>query len=269
MMVFAEEVGDEFADIAAAEDGGTVLHVGRRAAHLITDSGTLLMLGRAAITPYSVGLGDRFQELSERAVPGQRFSFTRGSLEIGDVAVVLSETRRISRRRRSGIPSPRLFLREEIELARNMAVLLSGDFVDGLGWSVLMDLESAVRRLRKPEPDELVGSLLAFSGLGPGMTPASDDYLIGALRAMDFLGLKYNKDPVIDTVRKKSTLISAKIVEHALHGCHFYALDDLIAALHTGFDAVMESLLKVLRLGNTSGLFMTLGMLDTLAAYSE
>ncbi len=267
MMVFAEEVGDEFANIAATEDGGTVLHVGRRAVYLITDSGTLLMLGKAAIAPYSVGLGDRFQELWERTVPGQRSSFTGRLLEIGDIAVALSETRRIGRR--SGVPSPRLCQRGEIELVRSIAVLLSGDFVDGLGWSVLRELESAVRRLRRPEPDELVGSLLAFSGMGPGMTPASDDYLIGALRAIDFLGLKYNKDSVTDTVRKKSTLISAKIVEHALHGCHFYVLDDLIAALHTGFDAVMENLPKVLRLGNTSGLFMTLGMLDTFAAYSE
>jgi hypothetical protein len=58
---------------------------------------------------------------------------------------------------------------------------------------------------------------------------------------------------VAETVRKKSTLISAKIVEHALHGCYFYVLDDLITALHDGFDAVMENLQQVLRLGKSSG----------------
>ena len=265
MTTFAEEVGEEFAKIAASEGRGTVLHVGRRAVYLITDSGTLLMLGRSAITPYSAGLGDRFQELTERIAPGRSFSLTAGILEIGDVAVVLSETCRIMRSR---IPS-RIYWKEEIEPTRGMAVLLSGDSVDELGWSVLRNLESAVRELRRPDPDELVESLLVFSGLGPGMTPASDDYLLGVLRALDHLGLEYCKGPVAETVRKRSTLISAKIVEHALHGCHFYVLDDLIAAFHVGVDAVMENLLKVLRLGKSSGLFMALGMLDTFAAYSE
>ncbi len=267
MMAFAEEVGDELADIAAAEDGGTVLHVGRNVAYLITDGGTLLMLGKAAVTPYSAGLGDRFRALSERIVPGQRFSSTKGILEVGDVEVVLSIKCRI--RGRSTITSRRTCRKEEIDLARNMAVLLSGDSVDDLGWSVLRDLESAVRKSRRPAPDELVESLLALSGYGPGMTPASDDYLLGALRALDSLGLEYRKGPVAKAVREKSTLISAKIVEHALHGCYFYVLDDLIAAFHVGADAVMENLLKVSRLGKSSGLFMALGMLDTFAVYSE
>jgi hypothetical protein len=101
------------------------------------------------------------------------------------------------------------------------------------------------------------------------MTPASDDYLLGVLRALDHLGLEYSKGPVAETVWKKSTLISAKIVEHALHGCYFYVLDDLITALNDGFDAVMETLQQVLRLGKSSGLFMALGMLDAFAVYSE
>jgi hypothetical protein len=266
MIVFAEEVGEEFADIAASEGRGKVLHVGQRAVYFMTDSGTLLILGRSAIAPYSAGLGDRFQEFKERVAPARSFSLTKGILEIGDVTVVLSETCRS--RKRSRIPS-RVYRRDVIELARCTAVLLSGDSVDELSWGVLKNLESAVRELRRPDPDELVRSLLVFSGLGPGMTPASDDYLLGVLRALDHLGLEYSKGPVAENVRKKSTLISAKIVEHALHGCYFYVLDDLITALRDGFDAVMETLQQVLRLGKSSGLFMALGMLDAFAVYSE
>ncbi len=265
-MVSAEEVGDEFVEIAASEDGGKVIHVGRRAVYLLTDHGTLLMMGKSAIAPYSVGLGHRFHEVKERIAPGRSFSLTEKMLKIGDFAVLFSEERKIIRRGR--IPS-RVYRAGEIESARSMAILLSGDSVDGLSWNVLEAIESALRGLRRPDPDELVGSLLAFSGYGPGMTPASDDYLLGVLRALDHLGLDYRKGPVAETVRKKSTLISAKIVEHALHGCYFYVLDDLIAALHIGFDAVLENLPKALQLGKSSGLFMVVGMLDTFAAYSE
>lgn len=262
-MIEVEEAGTEFVEVVSGRSEGAVLHAGSRAVHLITREGTLLLLGRTALAPFAAGLGDRFPAFSERVSRGRSFTCEGGVLRVNGVQVRLPGHCRIKERNTG--PDPNAIRGGNVGLARRLVVLLSSGVIDDRGWGLLEELESAVRGLRDAAPDDLIGLLLGFAGMGPGMTPAADDYLLGVLRALDHLGLECRSETVAETVRRRSTLISAKIVEHALHGCHFYALDELLGALSGDAEAVMDGVIGALRLGSSSGAFMAMGLLDALA----
>ena len=116
-----------------------------------------------------------------------------------------------------------------------------------------------VRRIDALRPDELVG-------LGPGLTPAGDDVLAGALVAGSATG-----DPRLDgwrvdteaaLARRRTTAVSRALLHHALGGWATPELADFVTAACAGeADACLDRLLAV---GHSSGAALASGVLHVL-----
>jgi len=116
-----------------------------------------------------------------------------------------------------------------------------------------------VRRIDALRPDELVGR-------GPGLTPAGDDVLAGALVAGRATG-----DPRLDgwrkgteaaLARRRTTAVSRALLHHALAGWATPELADFVTAACAGeADACLRRLLAI---GHTSGAALASGVLHVL-----
>ena len=101
--------------------------------------------------------------------------------------------------------------------------------------------------------DALDGTAAALVGLGPGLTPAGDDVLAGALVTCAHLG--DGAPRLAAAVRRRAaatTALSADLLRHAGHGRAAPPVLDLVAAL-VGDRPVAPALARLLAVGSTSG----------------
>jgi hypothetical protein len=98
---------------------------------------------------------------------------------------------------------------------------------------------------------EVRDAIRGLIGLGPGLTPAGDDVVAGALVALVAAGDLERAAPVVDAVRPcrhRTTALSAALLDHAAAG---RAVPQLARYLHAPADpAALAALLAV---GGTSG----------------
>jgi hypothetical protein len=122
--------------------------------------------------------------------------------------------------------------------------------------------------LPRPSYDGL--SPVALIGAGPGLTPAGDDVLAGALVAAYATG-----DPRLETWRhatratltsSRTTAVSRAMLHHALDGYATPELATLLTALCLG-RAVEAPLTRLLAVGHTSGGALLTGVLHTLGTH--
>ncbi|MFN4214070.1 MULTISPECIES: DUF2877 domain-containing protein [unclassified Exiguobacterium] len=100
------------------------------------------------------------------------------------------------------------------------------------------------------------GELTRLIGLGPGLTPAGDDYVTGRLLAAHLLGRPLDVPlDVIRLSRDKTTRVSYHMLRHAYHGRTNEAVLDLF---HTLTD--LDALKRVLAIGSTSGTDFLVGV---------
>jgi len=106
-------------------------------------------------------------------------------------------------------------------------------------------------------------------GLGMGLTPSSDDMLIGLFSTLYFFHrhIKFNYISSLANVLYflsigKTTLISEIFLKSVCQGERFEILDDAImAVLSTSKDSLYVKIKKVLSIGSSSGTEMILGIL--------
>jgi hypothetical protein len=101
-------------------------------------------------------------------------------------------------------------------------------------------------------------------GLGPGLTPAGDDVLAGALVALVAGGAVGRAGAVLDAVRAwrhRTTVLSAALLEHAGEG---RAVPQLAAFVHAPHDP--KVLARLLAVGGTSGAALAVGARAGLSA---
>ncbi|HET7386696.1 MAG TPA: DUF2877 domain-containing protein [Nocardioidaceae bacterium] len=115
------------------------------------------------------------------------------------------------------------------------------------------------------DPDALVGA-------GPGLTPAGDDVLAGALvtaRATDDPRLPLWRDRTRRAMDlHRTTVVSYGLLTHALHGYAVPPLADFLTALCTPDeppDRVEVALDRLMAVGHSSGSALATGILHTLA----
>ncbi len=113
-------------------------------------------------------------------------------------------------------------------------------------------------------------SPVALIGAGPGLTPAGDDVLAGALVAGHATG-----DPRLESWRRttrntltssRTTAVSRAMLHHALDGYATPELATLLTALCLGHD-ISRPLADLLAVGHTSGGALLTGVLHTLSTH--
>jgi len=107
-------------------------------------------------------------------------------------------------------------------------------------------------------------------GLGPGLSPSADDALAGFMAARWWVSHSLNKS--IDRVKKinatiiscsdTTTLLSQQLLRHAAKGETNERVEELLDAILTGGPPKVESgVEEVLKIGETSGIDMIVGVL--------
>lgn len=114
--------------------------------------------------------------------------------------------------------------------------------------------------LKKLSEDFTADNLKRFVGLGVGLTPSGDDFIVGLLSVLtryDVSGKHLSEircEFKKNTIEKKTTRVSAHMINYALEGCFNAALIELVC----GKEA--EALNKVKSIGSTSGTDMLTGV---------
>lgn len=119
----------------------------------------------------------------------------------------------------------------------------------------------------------VLGEAVELIGLGPGLTPSGDDYLVGLLAGLDAAG--HRSRPALATAVRyaapdRTTWIGATTLRHAAAGRYAERLHDVLIALADGAAVGLESAVeRAMAYGATSGadtlvgLFAALGIAAT------
>jgi hypothetical protein len=108
--------------------------------------------------------------------------------------------------------------------------------------------------------NQLIGSLEPLIGLGPGLTPAGDDFIAGLAAALHWSGVGSLLAPHLPGWAARTTDISRWLLLDSQAGRINAPVCDLAATLAS--DMTRPAAAAVLKLGHTSGLAMALGLLS-------
>ena len=114
-------------------------------------------------------------------------------------------------------------------------------------------------RFSEMPPDRLIGVLEPLVGLGPGLTPAGDDFIAGMAAALFWSGKGVLLAPHMPGWAARTTDISRWLLLDSLGGQVNAPLCDLAQSLAS--DRTAPPANAVLQLGHTSGAAMILGLL--------
>lgn len=104
--------------------------------------------------------------------------------------------------------------------------------------------------------------VVALAGLGPGLTPAGDDFLVGVLAALHATAHYHERTVqwqqlihrIADTAAPRTTRLSAAWLHHAGQGHFGQHWHDLIAALNSAErPAIEQAVARIIAIGATSG----------------
>ncbi len=186
--------------------------------------GRILTLQPSAVprTPLSAVLDCGTEEFCIIAEAAKDVRISDGFLKVGDNTIVLSDTDYYSSRLEdSSVASFRL--------KRTILRVLSGRKSESFFWCLYPDLigkssrfsgiREASEILKSSEND--LTQLVRLIGLGLGLTPSGDDFLIGVLYGLALLDKKAELRTLAELVRsdlKKTNTISAEFLAHACDG---------------------------------------------------
>jgi hypothetical protein len=111
-----------------------------------------------------------------------------------------------------------------------------------------------VEGLGKGERDSLVEGVRLLAGLGPGGTPAGDDFLVGVMAAVWLLGDEADPPVIAETAAPRTAALSAAFLRSAGRGELIAPWHDLLEALAVGDAAQVErAAMRVESFGASSG----------------
>lgn len=119
------------------------------------------------------------------------------------------------------------------------------------GWCFVLD------GIRQSDAPTLAAAASQLAGLGPGLTPAGDDVLVGTMVALHVYGRPRLAEPLVGAA-ERTTAVSAAYLRAAARGEASEAWHQAIAALRSG-DGVETSCRRLMRFGETSGSDMLAG----------
>jgi len=108
--------------------------------------------------------------------------------------------------------------------------------------------------LGQGKPDSLVEGARLLAGLGPGGTPAGDDFLVGVIAAIWLLGDEAHVPLVAETAAPRTSALSAAFLRAAGRGEFIAAWHALVGALAAGDPTQIEAAARrVQNYGASSG----------------
>ena len=178
---------------------------------------------------------------------------------------------------RSGL-LPRREIERRLHIAAQQLTQLRktrASVIDRSAADLVASIAEACRVLDKDRVVRLVASLV---GLGEGLTPAGDDFLVGLLAGLDGLALDAAKRHFVDAIgltlarlAHRTTDVAAHYLRLAARGHYSEVLDCLRDALlcRHRCDLVEKALQGALDVGATSGADMVTGLLAGLTAWLQ
>ncbi|WP_045784770.1 DUF2877 domain-containing protein [Chania multitudinisentens] len=209
--------------------------------------------------------------------PGERVQFAQGGLEIGQNKWIEFDHCQLWQR-------PELYLTAENikrinwyqwgqwiyqqAISGDSLFYYAGDNVFYQEIAALLQRNRAALLMamrRNESPDQAILSLI---GLGIGLTPSGDDYLVGLCVILLLSGhpaQQYRKTflAVLEKVREKTTLLSAITLEAAINQRYRQVIGNLIAKIvHNDHDLIIHTINEIKKIGSSSGCDMLYGMAD-------
>jgi Protein of unknown function (DUF2877) len=131
--------------------------------------------------------------------------------------------------------------------------------------------------LAQGRPDQMLAAARRIIGLGPGLTPSGDDFLVGCLRGLWLIApgqtweyelLRHLRAALLPSLDDRTTRVGAEFIRSALSGAFAEVLDQaamaLVSPVHT--PTVVSAIGHLLAQGETSGTDTTHGLLTCLDA---
>jgi hypothetical protein len=130
------------------------------------------------------------------------------------------------------------------------------------------------RQLTKGHWPALVEPLRSILGLGSGLTPSGDDFILGLLLSLNRWksifptnnGLKKLNTKVIDSAYKLTTTLSANLIESAAQGLADERLIEAVDLLAAGKSQQPGTAKRLVSWGSSSGVDALVGMITTFTA---
>ncbi len=236
-----------------ADGRGSVLHYSRRAINLLFGDRVVTLLTRNGIlSPSSVEVDvETFPRISVADFRGDILETDRFEILITN-SVDLSVRQRLEAPRQGVMKLIAPHVRPRERSISTALLMLYGMpcHLDGLEKAVS---ERELQALRESDSwQNLVGNLL---GLGFGLTPSGDDFIVGAVSVLNLMGRDMRE--LRPAVSAYANPLSRTMLMNALDGHYVEPLSILIEAMAVG-SMRRDDVLNLLNLGHTSGL-------DTLA----
>lgn len=154
-----------------------------------------------------------------------------------------------------------------------VATLRSAATPAGAGRTGRPDAGDLARALQQRDAASLPGAARALLGRGPGLTPAGDDVLAGALATLRVLGP--SRPPAVATrvgamadtlgaaivaaARERTTALSAQLLAYADVGAVALPVGDVLRAV-AGRGELVAAAVRLARVGHTSGRDLLIGI---------
>ena len=207
---------------------------------------------------------------SELVDVGERVVSSTHVLQLGRHAPIMFDGAAAWNALRTRYPANDAQLRRNITLAREVWSGVAAGSAHGsmdrassiaLTVAALLETRSAVLRdaIDRHDYDAMRSRARALVGLGHGLTPAGDDFLVGlfAVLHIDHSPCAQLRDvcaDIIGAVDERTNAISAAALKAAAQGKVRESIDALLTELMTGDDErMLASLRRVLAIGSTSG----------------
>lgn len=264
----------------AAHGVGRIHSVFERAINIDAGGGRLVTLAHreSDIAPDTVVVDlDRCSDLE--LAPGVEARFSARRILLGDVVVVLESARRWHGSLPAYAPD-RSRLRVNLSLAQDHLVLhghgigmrksrsaASPALARAVGEAFLRCVHGLEEALAHDDEAQAREHVARMVGLGPGLTPAGDDYLVGLLTALNIPGSPRRAwrrigNHVVECAGQKTHLISATALRHAATGRARACLIGFCDALmHQPSTPMLKALARVIGIGSSSGTAIALGLL--------
>lgn len=187
--------------------------------------------------------------------PGLSVYAREGRLVAGELEVDLRRARVMDLRVRPGAEHSR------VTRDRLVTALASCDHLDGAAGlaspSGRAARAAAAEAIREREQAGLAGAARSLMGLGEGLTPAGDDWIIGALAALHRLAQRWAfadghlASVLVGEAHARTTTVGAAFLAHALAGEFSEAVRDLMTA--ESLPRARASAARLAAMGATSG----------------
>jgi hypothetical protein len=141
---------------------------------------------------------------------------------------------------------------------------------------LFLAIQETRKRLAENQLNDLVQIMEKCVGLGRGLTPAGDDFIEGVMLALnrwqDVLGwsegLNRLNQSVVTLAPKKTTSLSANLIQWSTRGQADERIIDVLDAIFTGEVNVDPCVKKILSVGHSSGVDLLTGIATVVLASS-